>query len=158
VNIELQRLIEGIIATMRSDVIPHVQDSYARGQAVGVIDLLNNIAPRVEWAQTPLARLVEAKRALLGEIATVMPDFAAVDAALPEPHTAEDLLALKRRLDAAIGDAIALLWPRRHEAALGRLAELVRTHLHDEAAAEMKITRKPLFAEIASGGEGARNG
>ena len=88
-NIPLYRLIEGIIATMRSDVIPHVSDSYARGQAVGVIDLLNNIAPRVEWAQAPLARLVQA-------------------------------------------------------------------HLHDEMAAEMKITRKPLFAEIASGGDGAK--
>lgn len=157
-NIELQRLIDGIIATMRSDVIPHVQDSYARGQAVGVIDLLNNIAPRVEWAQTPLARLVEAKRILLLEITALLPEFATVDATLPEPHTADDLIALKRRLDAAIGDAIALLWQRRHEAAFGRLAGLVKAHLHDEAAAEMKITRKPLFAEIASGGEGARNG
>lgn len=155
-NIPLNRLIEGIIATMRSDVIPHVADSYARGQAVGVIDLLNNIAPRVEWAQAPLARLVEEKRKLLGEIAALMPDFAAFDATLPEPHTAEDLLSLKGRLDAAIGDSIALIWPRRHEGEFGRLAGLVQAHLHDEAAAEMKITRKPLFAEIASGGDGAK--
>jgi hypothetical protein len=136
VNIPLERLIDGIIATMRSDVIPHVRDSYARGQAVGVIDLLNNIAPRVEWAQAPLAQLVAAKRALVAEIAAL------------------DLLTAKRRLDAAIGDAIAVIWPRRDEAAFGRLAAHVSAHLHDEMAAEMKITRKPLFAEIASGGDG----
>lgn len=154
-NIALERLIDGIIATMRSDVIPHVQDSYARGQAVGVIDLLNNIAPRVEWAQAPIARTVEAKRDLVAEIATLVP---AARAALADPvegmNTADDLLAAKRRLDAAIGDAIAVIWPRRNEAEFGRLAALVSAHLHDEMVAEMKITRKPLFAEIASGGGG----
>lgn len=154
-NIPLERLIDGIIATMRSDVIPHVRDSYARGQAVGVIDLLNNIAPRVEWAQAPLAQLVAAKRALVAEIAALVPEAGAV---LADPadgmETADDLLAAKRRLDAAIGDAIAVIWPRRDEAAFGRLAAHVSAHLHDEMAAEMKITRKPLFAEIASGGGG----
>ncbi|MBL8582260.1 MAG: hypothetical protein JNL61_08550, partial [Rhizobiaceae bacterium] len=58
-NIALSRLVEGIIATMRSDVIPHISDPFARGQAIGVIDLLNNIAPRVEWSQAPLLAAVE---------------------------------------------------------------------------------------------------
>lgn len=155
-NIPLQRMIDGIIATMRSDVIPHVADSYARGQAVGVIDLLNNIAPRVEWAQAPLARLIEDKRALLGEIAGLVPDVTPPAATDQHADSAEDLLEVKRRLDAAIGDAIAAIWPRRHEAEFARVATLVQAHLHDEMAAEMKITRKPLFAEIASGGDGAK--
>jgi len=55
VNNSLERLIAGIIATLRTDVIPNVTDDYARGQAIGVIDLLNNIAPRLEWARAPLA-------------------------------------------------------------------------------------------------------
>lgn len=156
-NIPLSRLIEGIIATMRSDVIPHVADPYARGQAVGVIDLLNNIAPRVEWAQAPLARLVQAKRDLLAEIAALAPGVTLLPGADQPLDSADDLLAAKGRLDAAIGDAIALIWPRRHEAAFGRAAALVQAHLHDEMAAELKMTRKPLFAEIASGGEGAKS-
>lgn len=156
-NVPLQRLIDGIIATMRADVIPHVSDSYARGQAVGVIDLLNNMAPRIEWAQAPLARLVEDKRGLLAQIAAFVPEVSEPAApAGPEPRTADDLLALKARLDAAIGDAILLIWPRRDEAEFDRLVALVRAHLHDEMTAEMKITRKPLFAEIASGGDGTR--
>lgn len=156
-NIPLARLIEGIIATMRSEVIPHVADSYARGQAVGVIDLLNNIAPRVEWAQAPLARLVEEKQELLAAIARLVPELGPLPAGrLPEPHTAEELLALKASLDAALGDAIAMIWPRRHEAGFDRLAGMVKSHLHEEMATELKMTRKPLFAEIASGGEGAR--
>lgn len=152
-NIPLQRLIEGIIATMRSDVIPHVSDSYARGQAVGVIDLLNNIAPRVEWAHAPLKKLVETKHAVLDDIRSLIPGVP-----IPEMDTdlttAEDILALKARLDAAIGDAVSVVWPRRREAEYARAALALSTHLHDEMAAEMKITRKPLFAEIASGGGG----
>ena len=154
-NIPLQRMIDGIIATMRSDVIPHVADSYARGQAVGVIDLLNNIAPRVEWAQAPLARQIEEKRALLAGIADVVPGVLP-EAPAAHPSTAEELLLAKGMLDAAIGDAIAMIWPRRHEPDFARAATLVQAHLHDEMAAEMKITRKPLFAEIASGGDGAK--
>ena len=57
-NNSLERLIAGIMATLRADVIPNVTDAYARGQAIGVIDLLNNIAPRLEWARAPLVRSV----------------------------------------------------------------------------------------------------
>lgn len=150
-NIPLSRMIEGIIATMRSDVIPHVSDPYARGQAVGVIDLLNNMVPRVEWAQAPLMELVEAKRSVLLEVERLVPEVAMQSICDQTPATADGLLILKGRLDSAICDAIAALWPRRHEPQCDRAARLIKGHLHDEMAAEMKITRKPLFAEIASG-------
>lgn len=155
-NIPLERLIDGIIATMRSDVIPHVGDSYARGQAVGVIDLLTNIAPRIEWSRAPLARSLDAKRALLGEVARLVPEAAAI--ALPggDGETSAELLDRRNALDAALGDAIALAWSRREEPGCARAIELIRTHLRDEMQAEMKITRKPLFAEIASGGDGTK--
>lgn len=150
-NVPLSRMIEGIIATIRSDVIPHVSDSYARGQTVGVIDLLNNIAPRVEWAQAPLLELIEAKRRLLEEIAGMVPEVTTPPVGEQIPSTADGLLAVKGRLDAAICEAIALLWSRRHEPECGRATGLIKAHLHDEMTAEMKMTRKPLFAEIASG-------
>lgn len=156
-NIPLQRMIEGIIATMRADVIPHVSDPYARGQAVGVIDLLNNLAPRVEWAQAPLATQIAQKKALLERIRALVPIDLPVGADAPGA-TAEDLLALRGALDASIGDAVATLWPRRHEPEFAEAAKLVQAHLHDEMAAEMKITRKPLFAEIASGADSAKSG
>ena len=68
-NIALERLLEGIVTTLRNDVIPHVVDPYARGQAVGVIDLLNNIAPKLEWARGPLLGEIEEKRGLLRAVA-----------------------------------------------------------------------------------------
>jgi aminoglycoside phosphotransferase (APT) family kinase protein len=109
-----RRLIEGIIATMRSDVIPHVADSYARGQAVGVIDLLNNIAPRVEWAQAPLARLVEEKRGAACRDRRAGARRRGAARGRPAADSGRRPAGRQgRSLDAAIGDAIALIWPRR---------------------------------------------
>ena len=149
-NIPLARLIDGIIATMRTDVIPNVADSYARGQAVGVIDLLNNIAPRVEWSHAPLARLVADKRALLSDVAALVPGLPVVAAA--DADTSEALAAERAALDAAIGDEVAALWSRPDEPAGAEAIDRIRKHLQEEMRAEMKVTRKPLFAEIASGG------
>lgn len=155
-NIPLQRLIDGIIATLRSDVIPHVQDGYARGQAVGVIDLLNNIAPRVEWTQGLLSQRIEQKRALLAEVAGLVPGLPVTPQPGHPASSADDLVRVKADLDSAISDAIALIWPRRTEPGFDRAAGLVKAHLHDEMTAEMKLTRKPLFAEIASGSDGSK--
>lgn len=153
-SLPLSRLIEGIIATMRSDVIPNVSDPFARGQAIGVIDLLNNIAPRVEWSQAPLQASADAKAHLLADVASLVPDLELRAPAPQETGTAEGLLALHAGLDAALGNAIASLWPRRGEAACGEALRRIKAHLHDEASAELKKTRKPLFAEIASGDDG----
>lgn len=154
-NIPLSRLVEGIIATMRSDVIPNVADPYARGQAIGVIDLLNNIAPRIEWAQAPLAGAVRDKTELLRTLTALVaeaPGVRGVSAA--EARTAEDLASRKADLDTAIAELIAKLWPRRHEEDVGQALAAIKAHLHEEAGRELKKTRKPLFAEIAGGKDG----
>ena len=65
--------MEGVIATLREHVIPHVTDAYARGQAIGVIDLLNNIAPRVEWARAPLAEAVAERRRAIRAVCALLP-------------------------------------------------------------------------------------
>lgn len=149
-NIALERLLEGIVATLRNDVIPHVGDAYARGQAVGVIDLINNIGPRIEWARAPLTEAVTEKTALLAAVAPLLPGMAAPgEAAAVERLSSAELAAERDRLDAAIGDALALAHGAGDEGRTA-LAMIVR-HLHDEQARAMKTTRKPLFAEIASG-------
>lgn len=154
-NIPLARLIDGIIATMRSDVIPNVADSYSRGQAVAVIDLLNNIAPRVEWSHAALVGRIAGKRRLLDEVAALVPELPVAGVAAAGPHAASDALtAEKAALDAVIGDVIAVLWLRRGEPRCAEATQRIKAHLHDEMRAEMKITRKPLFAEIASGSDG----
>lgn len=152
-NIGLERLIEGIIATLRVDVIPNVTDSYARGQAVGVIDLLNNIGSRLEWARAPILDALREKADLLAGVARLL-GVPAPDGAGPpiEAMSSVELLGEGDRLDAAIGDAIALAHARAgEEPAAAEALRLLTRYLHDAATRDMKSTRKPLFAEIASG-------
>jgi len=157
-NIPLERLIEGIVATLRADVIPNVADGYARGQAVGVIDLLNNIGPRVEWARGPILDAVSEKIELLHKVGELLPEFSKPEACdgTAAMSTAE-LSAERDRLDAEIGDLLARIHGRQAmDAAKARQQALglLKQHIHDELTREMKLTRKPLFAEIASGGDG----
>jgi hypothetical protein len=141
VNNSLDRLIGGIIATLRTHVIPNVTDGYARGQAIGVIDLLNNIAPRLEWARALVPQAPAGAKGLSDQA------FASASSA--------ELAAERDRLDGEIADLIA--WTHG-DAAHGDVAAaiaLLRQHVHDELKREMKLTKKPLFAEIskATGGQ-----
>jgi hypothetical protein len=157
VNISLDRLFEGIMATLRADVIPHVADPYARGQAVGVIDVLTNIGPRVEWRRAPLVGAVREKRELVSAVAALVPSLAAPQSdEAPEAMGSDELEGERDRLDAWIGEALAVAYARsiaNDEYARQALGLLVK-HAHDESTREMKLTRRPLFAEIASGREG----
>ncbi|MFZ1119853.1 MAG: hypothetical protein WAN81_06425, partial [Candidatus Binataceae bacterium] len=50
-NNSLNRLIDGIIIALEREIIPRVDDAYARGQAFAVMDLLRNMRPRLEWSR-----------------------------------------------------------------------------------------------------------
>jgi hypothetical protein len=153
VNNSLERLIGGIITTLRTHVIPNVTDGYARGQAIGVIDLLNNIAPRLEWARAPLLEAVVERRNAIRAVRALVPEAPGSanglrDQALAAASAAE-LAAERDRLDGEIADLIA--WTHS-SAACGDVAKaiaLLRQHVRDELKRDMKLTKKPLFAEIA---------
>lgn len=151
-NNSLPRLIEGIIATLRSDVIPHIPDAYARGQAVGVIDLLNNLSPRLDWSAGPLEAGLRARREALALAWQALGVREAPAAPTPTVTPTEALLAERDRLDAEISDLLARLMAAAdpgpaEDAALGHL----RRHMHADLKAELRLTRRPLFAEIAGG-------
>lgn len=145
-NNSLDRLIEGIIATLRNDVIPNVTDAYARGQAVGVIDLLNNLAPRLDWARAPLDAAVATRRAALAEgLAALGEPAPAATTPLLSPA---ELMAERDRLDRAI---CALMDRLMADAALAPALNRLRAHLHADLKDDLRLTRRPLFAEIARG-------
>ena len=155
----LERVLEGIVATLRTDVIPKVTEEHARSQAVGVIDLINNIAARVEWARDPLLLGVRARRQALAAAHALLPDAPATRSALREIPLAEAnaraLLAERDRLDAEIADLLVFAY----ESAPGGQAETVlRRQIHDDMASEMAMSRKPLFAEMTKGDARERDG
>ena len=144
------RLLDGIVSTLRDDVIPHVTDPYARGQAVGVIDLLNNFGARLDWDAGQLATNVNAKRVALAEARALTGETTEDQAPCAVTATAE-LLEEARALDAEISDRLAE-WMHSDAEGTGAAVERLRRHMHDELREEMKMTKRPLFAEIAKGG------
>jgi hypothetical protein len=158
-NNSLERLVEGMIATLRNHVIANISDAYARGQAIGVVDLLNNIGPRIEWARAPIVEAIEARRRAIGEARALTPG-APMGAASPSVDalaeaSAEALAAERDRLDGEIADLIQWCSGPAASGDTGGAIAVLRRHIHDELTLEMKRTKKPLFAEIAKGA-GAR--
>jgi hypothetical protein len=76
VNNSLERLIDGMAATLRMEVIPYVEADYARGQAFGVIYMLNSLKLRASWSNAfllgQLRALADAARSL-GPLAAELP-------------------------------------------------------------------------------------
>ena len=66
------------------------------------------------------------------------------------------LAAERDRLDGEISDLIA--WARSADARgdVAAATALLRQHVHDELTREMKMTRKPLFAEISKATAGGQ--
>ena len=92
----LDRLLDGIAVALREDVLPEVDDSFARSQLLAAGELLANLSGRVEWRCDALAADVEGIHELLGRPSEPLPSgnaelLAARDAALA------DLAEVQRR-------------------------------------------------------------
>lgn len=88
----LERLFEGTAASLRDNVLPLLDDPFARAQVAAATELLGNLATRVEWRADQLAEEV----ARIREVLAAAPTRAAV---LDEevPVTSAELLASRAR-------------------------------------------------------------
>ena len=85
----LDRLLDGIALALREDVLPAVEDPFARSQLLAAGELIANLSGRVEWRCDALAEDVAGIDALLGREAAPSPTgnaelLAARDAALAD--------------------------------------------------------------------------
>jgi hypothetical protein len=92
----LDRLLDGIAVALREDVLPEVDDPFARSQLLAAGELLANLSGRVEWRCDALAADVEGIHELLGRPSEPLPSgnaelLAARDGALA------DLAEVQRR-------------------------------------------------------------
>jgi len=62
----LDRLLDGIAATLRDEVAPHVDDPYVRAQAHAAAELIAHLAEHVEWRCDQLRAEIDAARVVLG--------------------------------------------------------------------------------------------
>ena len=61
----LERLFDGIATSLRENVAPVVEDPYAKAQVAATIELLANLAVRVEWRADLLLEEIERIRVVL---------------------------------------------------------------------------------------------
>lgn len=156
-NNSLNRLIDGMVATLRQEVIPNVTGEFARGQAFGVIYMLNSIRLRADWSAGFMGEQLVAQQELAATLAALEVDAALRPELAPVPQV--DMRALEQQrndndrkvcelldwLDAQRGT----LDPQRHAAIDAAVAQ----YMHRQLKWEISTSAKPMFAEMSSGTE-----
>ena len=118
----LERIFEGLAASLSESVLPAVDDPYARSQVAAAIELIGNLGSRVQWRTDQIDHLVARIREVLG----------ADGAALPE--MTGDRIADKRTHLAALADACR-----------GDIGDEVRALLMEDLAAEFERLKTGMY-------------
>ncbi len=118
-NNSLNRLIDGIIIALEREIIPRVDDAYARGQAFAVMDLLRNMRPRLEWSREVTLAQVGLQEAALTRVEDLCGGQAERPPAYAPPSAAsstldtKELEARRDRLEAEICGVLKWLTEHR---------------------------------------------
>jgi hypothetical protein len=160
VNNSLPRLIDGMVATLRSEIIPHVEGDFARGQAFGLIYMLNSMRLRAAWSNEFLLEQIRALEDASRELESVVADLPGapalslrVPSALP---TAGELELMRDQGNAHVCDLID--WLAAHGAgapavAVARADDVIARYIHRQLKWELSTSAKPMFDEISRGSE-----
>ena len=159
-NNSLPRLIDGMCATLRSEVLTRLDDEFARGQVFGVINLLNTFKLRADWSTGFLIEQIASQQAALDGVAALLGDVpfapAAGTPAAPTATPVAELLALRDDGNRRIGQWLDWLDRQRASLAPDAVANgeaLLRQAMRDELRIELRNAPRPLFAEMSSGSE-----
>lgn len=159
-NNSFARLIDGMCATLRAEVLTRLDDEFARGQVYGVINLLNTFKARADWSPEFLALQVTAQCEALDQVRACLQDVAGTPLpparAVPVPVSAGALLAQRDEGNRDIGALLG--WVADHRGSLPKEAvqqaeRLLRQAMRTEIELELKHAPRPLFAEMSSGRE-----
>jgi len=163
-NNSFGRLIDGMNATLRKEVLSRLDDEFARGQVFGIINLLNTFKVRADWSAGFLLQQIEAQRTAIDGVAgllqghaeaSTLPALPAGDA--PQTVPIAELLATRDDGNRAIGELLEWLDARREALdpqTATQIETLLRTAMRAEVSIELKNSPRPLFAEMSSGSEG----
>ncbi len=159
-NNSFPRLIDGMCATLRSEVLSRLDDEFARGQVYGVINLLNTFKVRADWSVGFLSQQVKAQCDALNQVREQL--MGVQDAPLleertaPTPITPAELSEMRDEGNRSIGQMLAWLSEHRTNLSLEVAKEIelqLRQSMRTEIEIELKNSPRPLFAEMSSGKE-----
>jgi hypothetical protein len=159
-NNSLPRLIDGMIASLRQEIIPHIDSEFARGQAFGVIFILSCIRRRSSWSNEFLLEQIRALEEASRELGEVAVDLAGAPrpaiVAPAEFATSAELERIRDEGDARVCDLIDWLAQRRDglpSTVVAKADATIRTYMRRQLQWEMKTSAKPMFDEISRGSE-----
>jgi hypothetical protein len=160
VNNSLPRLIDGMIATLRREIIPNIEGDFARGQAFGVIYMLNSIQRRATWSNRFLDEQLRALSKAshdLHALATELPG--APLPAVTEPLDLPDASTLEATRNAGDEQLCRMIdWLAEQREALpaavaARADAIIDDYLNRQLKWEIETSAKPMFTEISRGRE-----
>jgi hypothetical protein len=150
-----EQLLEGAARTLLEEVLPQIGVRRARGQLYAVVDVLRNLARRVEPASAPLAAEADSAQGALARAAEALrgagePEvaqrlearLAAAPAAPPEARAAalREAVGQAFRWSAPLGDDVATA-----------LRPILGAHVAAQAIRELALLQPSLLEEISRG-------
>jgi hypothetical protein len=162
-NNSFARLIDGMNATLRSEVLSRLDDEFARGQVFGIINVLNTFKARADWSAGFLLQQIGAQRSAFDAVRALLQASPHADSSpvlpagnAPAAVPIADLLALRDEGNRAIAEMLSWVDGRRAsltDATLNQLENVLRDAMRTEVSVELKNSPRPLFAEMSSGKE-----
>jgi len=159
-NNSFARLIDGMCATLRGEVLERLDDEFARGQVFGVINLLNTFKARADWSPEWLTLQIQSQCTALDQAREHLRSVAEAPELpvrqAPETVSAADLLALRDEGNRQVGEVMD--WVADHRERLPvdvaqAVERALRLAMRTEIEIELKYSPRPLFAEMSSGRE-----
>jgi len=160
------RLIDGMIETVRSRIMPQLGDASVRGQAYGVIYALEGLKLSADWAIAPLLRQIMLQDQAFAEVSRLgqgldHPPIPSVPRLSSNTSDGAELERLRNDGDRKLG--ALLLWasstaaesdPARAKA----VEQMLRQNMREQLKVDISIMPKSMFHELATGEESkARN-
>ncbi len=154
-------LIDGMIETIRSRVMPQLVDASVRGQAFGVIYALEGLKLSADWAAAPLLRQIALQDEAFAEVSRLAegldhPPIPSVPRPSPATSDGAELERVRNDGDRQLG--ALLLWasgsaaesdPVRAKA----IEQALRLNMREQLKVDISIMPKSMFHELATGEE-----
>lgn len=149
-NNSFARLIDGMVEVLRRDVIPATEGEFVRGQAFGVIFMLESLKRRADWSPAFLGEQVAALAALRDELIGIanMPPGAPAIGPLAHATVGE-----RDRGDGEVAALIDWLAGQPDDLAIVAAHAAIDAYLTRQIRHELATSPRPMFAEISLGRE-----
>jgi hypothetical protein len=149
----VERLIDGVVATLVDAVLPDCATPFARGQLYAAVDVLRNlrdrVEPRADLAEAESASAAAALAAAIAAVGAASPlglRLAAALAAAPPSPPAARVSALRE----ALVDALTLIAMLPEGTAAAARAPIAQ-HLGAQAMRDVAVLKPSMLGEISRG-------